>query len=253
MTRRLIVNADDLGRSDGINRGIFEAHARGLVTSATLMVGFPAAARAAAELQRYPALGVGLHVTLTGARPTLPADLVPSLVDASGRLPRKPDLVGDLAPAEVLAEVRHQLALFRALTGRLPTHLDSHHHSHRLPVVLDALLTLAREHGLPIRRSSEEIARRAADTGVATTDRFVESFFGGDATLATLRAVVASLDPGVTELMCHPGYADDELRSESGYADAREAEITVLTSPEARSLFAAPGVERIHFGLLRRT
>lgn len=252
MTRRLIVNADDLGRSDGINRGIFEAHARGLVTSATLMVGFPAAARAAAELPSYPALGVGLHVTLTGAAPTLPAAEVPSLVDAAGRLPRKPELVGDVAPAEVLAEVRHQLALFRTLTGRLPTHLDSHHHSHRLPVVLDALLTVACEHSLPVRRSSEEIARRTTGAGVATTERFVESFFGDDATLATLRAVVASLDPGVTELMCHPGYADDDLRRESGYADAREGEIAVLTSQAAFDFLDTFGVERIHFGSYRR-
>ena len=64
--KQLIVNADDLGHSTGINAGIFEAHERGLVTSATLMVGFPAAEAAARELARHPNLGVGLHTTLTG-------------------------------------------------------------------------------------------------------------------------------------------------------------------------------------------
>ena len=250
MNRLLIVNADDLGRSEGINRGIFEAHERGIVTSATLMVGFPAAELAAAELVHHPRLGVGLHVTLTGAAPTLPPAALPSLVDAAGMLPRKPELLGAIAPAEVLAEVRNQLALFRRLTGRLPTHLDSHHHSHRHPVVLAALLEVAAEHSLPVRRSSETIAERVAAAGLLTTGRFDESFFAETATLEMLLAIVRGLEPGVTELMCHPGYADDELRRESGYADDRDREIAALTDPTVAAVVRALGVELVHFGVL---
>ncbi len=250
MRSRLIVNADDLGRSDGINRGVFAAHERGIVTSATLMVGFPAAERAAAELARHPRLGVGLHVTLTGAAPTLPPRDIPSLVDENGLLPRKPDLLGDVSPGDVLAEVSNQLALFRRLTGRLPTHLDSHHHSHRHPVVLAALLAVAREHALPVRRSSETVAARAAAAGVRTTDRFEEGFFGATVSAATLVALARGLAPGVTELMCHPGYADDELRRESGYADDRDREIAALTDPAVAAAIRELGVELIHFGAL---
>ena len=222
---------------------MFAAHERGIVTSATLMVGFPAAARAAADLARHPRLGVGLHVTLTGAAPTLPPAAIPSLVDAHGMLPRKPELLGAVAPDEVLAEVRNQLALFRRLTGRLPTHLDSHHHSHRHPVVLDALLAVAREHRLPLRRSSPAIGERAAAAGLLTTDRFDESFFAETATLETLLAIVRGLEPGVTELMCHPGYSDDDLRRASGYADDREREIAVLTHPDAAAALREHGIE----------
>lgn len=250
MSRLLIVNADDLGRSDGVNRGIFEAHERGLVTSATLMVGCPAAEAAAAALARHPRLGVGLHVTLTGAAPTLPAREVPSLVDEHGLLPRKPEAMGAVDAVELLAEVRNQLALFRRLTGRMPTHLDSHHHSHRLPVVLDALLAAAREHGLPVRRASEEVAVRAAAEGVRTTDFFLESFFGETATLGVLLEVLRGLPAGVTELMCHPGYVDEELRRGSGYADDREREIAVLTDPRAAATIQELGVELTHFGAL---
>lgn len=250
MSRLLIVNADDLGRSDGVNRGVFEAHERGVVTSATLMVSFPAAERAALELPRHPRLGVGLHVTLTGAKPTLPAREVPSLVDANGLLARKPEAMGEIDPAELRAEVRNQLDLFRRITGRLPTHLDSHHHSHRLPVVLDALLEVAREHGLPVRRASEEVAARAAAAGVRTTDRFVESFFGETATLEELLGIVRGVGPGVTELMCHPGYADEELRRGSGYADARDREIAVLTDPRAAAAVRQLGIGLTDFGAL---
>jgi chitin disaccharide deacetylase len=250
LSRQLIVNADDLGRSEGINRGIFEAHERGVVTSATLMVGFPAAELAAAELARHPRLGVGLHVTLTGAAPTLPPRQVRSLVDEHGLLPRKPEQMSGATLGDVLAEVRHQLSLFRRLTGRMPTHLDSHHHSHRLPVVLDALVQVAREHRLPIRRSSPEIAARVSAAGLRTTDRFDESFFAETATLETLLAIVRGLEPGVTELMCHPGYADGELRRASGYADEREREIAALTHPDAAAAMRDLEIELTHFGAL---
>jgi predicted glycoside hydrolase/deacetylase ChbG (UPF0249 family) len=250
--RRLIVNADDLGRSPGINDGIFEAHARGLVTSATMMVGEAAAGDAAARLADHPKLGVGLHVTLTGSRPTLPAARVPSLVDAEGRLPRKPDQIDGFVPAEVLAEVENQLELFRKLTGRLPTHLDSHHHAHRESVVLDAVVRVAGAHGLPVRRSSDRIAERLHDARLGTTSSFTELFFGEGATLERLREIVTALPYGTSEMMCHPGYSDAALRRESGYADEREAEIEVLCDPAAREILRAAGVVLVDFSSLQR-
>lgn len=89
--KKLIVNADDLGRTHGINAGIFEAHARGLVTSATAMVTYDACREAAEMSKRHPRLGIGLHVALTGGTPVLDASRVPSLVDESGRQPAKPE------------------------------------------------------------------------------------------------------------------------------------------------------------------
>ena len=246
--RALIVNADDLGRTVGINDGIFEAHEKGIVSSATLMVGFDAAHDAAARLVDHPKLGVGLHVTLTGARPTLPPERVPSLVDAAGNFPRKPEEVVGFIAEEVLAEIRNQLELFRDLIGRLPTHLDSHHHSHRLPVVLDAVIAVASEHALPVRRSSDRIAERLHDARLSTTSTFTESFFGKGATIEHLREIAASFPPGTHELMCHPGYADAALRRESGYSDARDAEIRVLCDPAARAALRAAGLKLVHFG-----
>ncbi|MFN7962517.1 MAG: ChbG/HpnK family deacetylase [Thermoanaerobaculia bacterium] len=246
----LIVNADDLGRTAGLNAGVFEAHERGLVSSASLMVGFPAAAEAARELPRHPRLGVGLHVTLTGARPLLPPERVPSLVDAQGRFPAKPE--GHRGPRleEVLAEVRAQLERFRELTGRLPTHLDSHHHSHRLPGVCEAVVTIAFEHRLPVRRASPAVAERLAQAGIPTTDAFLERFFGSEATLEVLLELLATLPPGTSELMCHPGHPDAELARESGYVAERERELAVLTDPRARAALERHGIRLAHFGEL---
>jgi predicted glycoside hydrolase/deacetylase ChbG (UPF0249 family) len=244
----LIVNADDLGRTKGINSGIFEAHSVGLVTSATLMVAFPAAEEAAARLHEYPDLGVGLHVALTGAPSVLPAKRLPSLTDASGRFPAKPEGLTHPDPEDVLLEARAQLDRFRELTGRLPTHLDSHHHSHRHPVVCDALVTLAREHDLPIRNASPEVGARLRRDGVTTTDFFVESFFGVDARLDVLIEILGGIRPGVTEVMCHPAHVDQELRSTSTYADDRERELEVLTSPRALQAVRQFGLRPVHFG-----
>lgn len=249
---RLIVNADDLGRTAGINEGIFSAHRIGIVSSATLMVAYPAAEDAAAALADHPRLGVGLHVQLTGGRPTLPAGRVPSLVDAEGRLPRNPERIAGFEPAEVLAEVENQLDRFRSLVGSDPTHLDSHHHSHRLPMVLEALVEVARRHDLPVRGGSPEVERRLREAGLATTDQFIERFFGDETDLATLRSILAEVAPGSTELMCHPALVDDELRVDSTYLEPRERELATLTDPAARRAVDEHGLVLATFADLPR-
>lgn len=247
----LIVNADDLGRTAGINGGIFEANRRGIVTSATLMVAYPAAVDAAARLAEHPSLGVGLHVALTGGPPVLPPDRLPSLVDDAGRLPRRPDGLAGVDPAEVAAEVRAQFDRFRRLTARLPTHLDGHHHCHRVPVVLEAVVALAAEHGLPVRDAGEGMRQRLDAAGLATTDRFDDSFYAAGASLEALLDLLAGLGPGSTELMCHPGQADAELTAAgSTYVDDRLRELEVLTHPRVLRAVDEAGIRLGHFGHL---
>lgn len=248
--KRLIVNADDLGRTPGINRGILEAHRRGIVTSATLMVNYPAAEEAATIARDNPGLGIGLHVQLTGGPSALPPERLQSMVDALGRLPSKPEGLLGPDPAEVLAEARAQLARFQSILGRLPTHFDSHHHSHRTAAVLEALVTLGRETGRPVRNASPEMAARLRREGIKTTDRFVEDFFDDDATLEGLLGILRRLQPGATELMCHPAVVDDELRAGSGYAEPRTRELEVLTREEAKGAVREEGIELVHFGHL---
>ncbi len=246
--RVLIVNADDLGRTSGINSGIFEAHNDGLVTSATLMVAYAAAEEAASRLDDFPDLGVGLHVALTGGPSILPAERLPSLTDGLGRLPAKPEGLVQPALEEVMLEARAQFDRFLELTGRLPTHLDSHHHSHRHPVVCEALIALAREHDLPIRNASPDVGELVRRQGVTTTDSFVEDFFGEDAQLGNLIGILGNIRPGVTEIMCHPARVDDELRSSSSYADERDRELEVLTSAPALQAVQELGLRSAHFG-----
>jgi predicted glycoside hydrolase/deacetylase ChbG (UPF0249 family) len=251
ITKRLIVNADDFGRTTGINRGIVDAHEKGIVTSATLMVNYAPAAEAADLARRNPGLGVGLHVALTGGPPALPPAQIPSLVDFQGRLPSKPDGLKEAKPAEVLAEARAQLRRFRELMGRDPTHMDSHHHSHReSSAVLDALCTLAWETGMPVRNNGREVGERLRREGIRTTDGFVEEFYDKGVTLEALVRILDELKPGTTELMCHPAVVDAELRDTSGYAEPRTRELAVLTDASVRQAIQASGIHLATFANL---
>jgi hypothetical protein len=171
-------------------------------------------------------------------------------VDARGLLPAKPEGLAHADPAQVRAEVRAQVALFERLAGRPPTHLDSHHHAHRRPIVFEALAELARERGLPVRGASPDMIAALRAAGVCTPDAFIDDFFGAGARLERLLDILRGLPPGVSELMCHPARVDDELRAGSSYAEEREVELALLTGAEAREALRAAGVELLHFGAL---
>jgi chitin disaccharide deacetylase len=166
--KRLIVNADDLGFAEGVNRGIAEAHERGIVTSASLMVDRPGAEDGADLARRTPSLSVGLHAVLA----------------------RRGELT--VGPDDCEAELERQLARFEELVGRPPTHVDSHHHVHRDERIRDAFAAFADVHDLPMR---ERTVRHCAEY-------YGEAAIGVD----SLLAILGRLENGDTELGCHPGY-----------------------------------------------
>jgi chitin disaccharide deacetylase len=218
--RRLIVNADDLGATAGINRGIADAHARGIVTSASLMVHGRGAEDAAAVAAAHPALGVGLHWDL----------------DAGGV-----DRVDIADPDAVRIELEAQVHAFERLMGRRPTHLDSHHHVHRQPEVAPAAGELAASLGLPLR-----------DAGPV---RFVGGFYGQWEWKVTDLSHVSpefliwilrnEVEEGWTEIGCHPGFVTDDL--ESVYNAERPVEVETLTDPRVRAELEALGIELMSY------
>ena len=241
--RRLFVNADDFGLTDGVTRGIADAMERGLVDGTTAMV---CAAGAPERIRRFDAGlrgRVGLHLQLTGGRPCLPPGEVPSLVGADGFFPRKKIDVADVSPDAVRREWRAQLARFRE-TGLEPSHLDSHHHIHKRPEVFPVFLELARELGVPARALSADMRRAMDAAGVPHADDCLTRFYGediGEATLLSLvdAAFAALGGMGVLEVMAHPGHDDAALRAISTYAEGRARELRVLTSPELARQLAA--------------
>jgi chitin disaccharide deacetylase len=231
LNRRLIVNADDLGRTHGINTGIVEAHRLGIVTSATAMVNYEAVEEAASLSQENPGLGIGLHVALTGGRPALPAAEVPSLVDGRGLQPAKPEGLAGPSPKEIAAEVQAQFEKFVRVFGRKPTHLDSHHHSHRRPDVFEAVAALAARENLAVRNAGGDMGDALRGLSLRTNDVFNETFFDQGVSVTTLVSIITGLSEGSTELMCHPAHEDAELLASSSYAATRVRELRALCDP----------------------
>ncbi len=248
--KKLIVNADDLGRTHGINTGVFEAHRLGIVTSATAMVNYEAIDEAAALSREHPRMGVGLHVALTGGRPALSPGQVPSLVNASGLQPAKPEGLEGARPEEIAAEVLAQFEKFVRVFGRKPTHLDSHHHSHRRPDVFNAVCDLARREGLPVRNAGADMGTRLRERGLSANDFFEERFFDQGVSAGQLIAIIETLPEGSTELMCHPAHADAELAASSSYASVRVLELAALCDSGVRAAIERAQVRLVTFAEL---
>lgn len=245
--KRLIVNADDLGRTHGINTGVFEAHRVGIVTSATAMVNYEGIHEAARLSRENPGLGIGLHIALTGGRTALPAAAVPSLVDASGAQPKKPEGLAGATGSEIAAEIEAQFSKFVTLFGRRPTHLDSHHHSHRRPEVFEAVCAVARREGLPVRNAGGDMGALLQSLGLKSNDAFEESFFDQGVSVAHLVFIIERLVDGTTELMCHPAHDDAELAASSSYAAVRVKELQALCDPRVRTAIDRAGVRLVTF------
>src|SRR5205823_3720263 len=157
MLRQLVVNADDLGLTAGVNDGIFDAHDMGILTSASLFANAPATADAVRRARARSSLGVGAHLTLVDGTPTLPARSIPTLVTGDGRFRAswRPFIVaclqGRVSLGEVERELTAQIEQIRAM-GISPTHLDAHKHVHLYPPVFAIVARLAARFGIPVVR-----------------------------------------------------------------------------------------------------
>jgi hopanoid biosynthesis associated protein HpnK len=289
--KNLIVNADDLGWAEGVNRGIAEAHRCGIVTSASLLANGAAFASAVELARTTPALGVGVHLNLSDGKPISPLEKVSSIVTDQGvfaggaealllRVARR-----NLRLQEVEREWESQIQKISD-AGIHPTHLDGHKHIHMLPGLFEITVRLAKRHGIGAVRVSHEAstlrsalssgethnsttvmkqgvqarvlkllardARALAErAGIATADYFCGIAQTGELTIDGMKHMLLSLPEGTTEVMCHPGYMDEELeKSATRLQDSRPAEVEILTHAEVRNLVASQGIRLIDYGFL---
>jgi hopanoid biosynthesis associated protein HpnK len=285
--QNLIVNADDLGWTQGVNRGIAEAHRNGIVTSTSLLANGCAFEEGVQTARELPRLGVGVHLNLSDGKPVAPAEHVKSLVNEDGDFSCGPEALlfrltaNSLDAKEVEIEWNAQIEKVRA-AGIRPSHLDGHKHVQMLPGLFGVALRLAKKHGIEaVRVSHEASSLRAALTGgsesasvmfkqgvqarglkllardaremaeragVATADYFCGIAQTGVLTKKGVQQLLASLPDGTTELMCHPGYADAELeKSATRLQKSRQTELEILTDKEIRKSIAALGIRLINY------
>ncbi len=281
--KRVIVTGDDFGLSPDINEAIEEAHRRGILTTASLMVGAQSATDAIERARRLPSLRVGLHLVLVDGSPVLPVGAIPNLLDGTGNFSSHLVRAGirfffsPEARRQLEAEVRAQFQAFQR-TGLPLDHVNTHHHMHLHPTVSRVLLKVGEDYGLKAVRLPYEppiaswrasrrallqrmgtafflypwiilLKKRMGQRGIYSNDFVFGMHDGGNLHLDPVLRYLKSLSEGVTEIYFHPAL--------SKVAPGREAsdgqrEFEALTSPQIRQTLLTRGIQLVGFNNLEK-
>ena len=273
--RKLVVNADDLGLAESVNRGIAETIEMGVVTSTSLLVNMPATDDAIRRLRYLRALGksvsVGLHFNIVMGPPL--SECASLADERTGEFLPLHSLIWRCVARkvnldDVQMELDAQLERARNLLAKINmhvTHIDSHRHAHVLPGIFELVLRTAKEHGISHVRHPYEThplprrTRSVVASGLLRTLLYKQrpmddvSFTGLGAMASPtfhrdITQLLGDLPPGITELMVHPGYDSAELAAVDDYRASREREVYALISPRLRERIQELGVELTHFG-----
>ena len=287
MPARLILNADDFGLTQGINRAIGELHSAGVISSTTLMASGTAFDDAVEVARAHATLGVGCHIVLTDGTPISPPGSIRSLLGPDGSSFRpsldafvQALLLGRINQEEVAREAHSQIEKLQR-AGINITHLDTHKHTHLFPSIARPLLqvaercgirairnpfepgwSLALDHGRRARRLAVRLVGRLRprfeahaqirDGHVLTTDGTVAISATGRLNANSLAEILRALpSSGTYELCCHPGYNDGELdRVNTCLRAHREVERNALLSELPKLLSYANAPKLVHYGVL---
>ncbi len=273
--KRLVLTADDFGLDVPVNEAVEEAHRRGVLTSASLMVSAQATGDAVERARRLPQLRVGLHLVVVEGRPAAPLSQVPDLVDSAGEL--SPRLVRSgfrffflpRVRRQLAAEIRAQFVAFQA-TGLPLDHADAHGHLHVHPTVLGLLLRIGREFGLRAVRVPQEpflpswraaghgllaravpaallspllasMRRRIRRAGMQANDHVFGMRDSGRMDEAFVLRLLRELPDGVTEIYFHPATRRSPVLDRHMREYRHEDELRVLLSAAVREAIQASG------------
>ena len=269
--RRLVVTADDFGADAAVNAAVATAHAEGVLTAASLMVGAPAAREAVQIARATPSLRVGLHLVLVEGRPILPASQVSALVNAEGTFRTDMAAAGarmffdPRARRQLAREIEAQFEAFAA-TGLPLDHVNAHKHFHLHPTIAGLILEIGARFGLraarlPIEPAAvldgvEPGARHARSwitdpwarlararfraQGVLVPDQVFGLAWSGGVNETRLFGLIQSLPPGLSEIYLHPATSGGYPGSAPGYG--YQDELAALVAPRVKQAAAAAGL-----------
>lgn len=267
--RRLVVNADDFGRSASINEAVIRAHREGILTSASLMVNEPGCAEAVRLAQANPRLGVGLHLSLVCGRSALGAEAIPALVNREGRFADSPLWCGwryffqSKLERQLRVEIRAQFDRFRA-TGLALDHVNGHMHMHLHPTVFGILMEEAGTLGIERLRLTREplwvnLRLAGGRLGYRLSHAFVFGCLAAWARPALrrrgighARAVFGLLQNGrvdedyLCQLLPRLPLGDSELYSHPSLTECKD-EFDALVSPRVREWVSRLGIELVRY------
>lgn len=219
---KVLFNADDFGLTKGITDGIIEAHTKGVVNSTTLMMNGNAVQYAVKQAKQQPTLKIGIHLVLTWGKPILQD--VPALIDNNGHF-LFTSIMNETPNIEaVKREWTAQIEAFLQ-TGLQLSHIDSHHHVHGWKPLKDVVSQLAKQYNVPVRY----MPSLSQSPEILLTETLWDGFYS-DGVSANIFDELSHLSVSSVEVMTHPAYIDDEIRSISSYVEKREEELKILTN-----------------------
>ena len=271
--KQLVITADDFGAAPAVNDAVEAAHANGVLTAASLMVGAPDCADAVARAKRLPSLRVGLHLVLVEGKPVLPAREVSALVDGAGNFRTNMAAAGarmffsPRARAQLAAEIAAQFEAFAA-TGLALDHCNAHKHFQLHPTIAGLIVKIGRRFGLnamrvpaeprnvlakiePVSASATDwviapwlrVARsRLRAAGILAPDHVFGLAWSGRMTKERLLGLVRNLPDGLSEIYLHPATGADFVGAAPGYR--YRDELAALLAPDVAGALNAAGIRR---------
>ena len=260
MTKRLIINADDFGLTEDVNRGIIECYSRGAVTDISLFAVGESYEDAVRLAKKNGIDKLGVHLALTRSfKPASPFGKIPSLVEKNGQFPGDyieflvKFFAGRVNGGEIYTELKNQILKIKK-EGFKISHVDGHQHVHMVPGILKIAVRLMREEGIEyIRFPMEKVnlltklgeprnivrnlslsfmcgisGRLLESLGAKHNDFFIGHFHAQSLTRADLFSAIEHLKNGLTELGCHPGYFTPEMKKRHPRYKSCEEELNVL-------------------------
>jgi len=281
----VIIHADDFGRTAGINRAIAKGYSEGIITSTSILANTPNFEDAAKFAKIHPDLDIGIHLTIIGGRSISDPKKVKSLLNKDETFHNVwtqllPALaLGRVDPKELELEFEEQILRVKNY-GLKPTHLDSHQHVHMYPLIMKVLVKLACKHKIPWIRLPQEgfnarlamhsvsgkrvcesnakrfllaflsgmLRKHIATSGVSYPDCFYGMMNSGNMTKEVFLRLIDFIEPGLTEIMCHPGYVcKDLLRDFPNTRDKWEEELSMLLDAEVREKLRSCKIELTNY------
>ena len=222
----LIIHADDIGLSSSVNQASFKALKNGYVSSGSIMMPCDYISDVGEFAIENPDIDFGLHLTVTSEwrdykwNGVLQSNDTPSLINKKGELFKNiKKFVLNAEPLELKRELQAQIDLSKSI-GIKPTHIDSHEgalfydedlfkvyleigEENKLPVFVPKLVAVHFDENFPKPENVVVIENFYMARKGIEFDEW-ESFY---------LDILNNLNPGLSQLIVHLGYDNDEMKS----------------------------------------
>ena len=277
--KKLIINADDFGLTNGINKGVILAHKKGILTSATLIPNMPAFKEAIILAKENKTLGIGIHLNIIRGKPVSDPQKVETLLNNKGNfLTIYPFLKKFISRKINIKEIEYEFSaqIEKVLKEGIEiTHFDSEKHIHSLPAIMRIVIKLAKKYEIPrirfinefclsfdiralkagiISYLNKKMKKEILKAGILIPDKFYGICESGKMNVKKFKKILSNISPGITEIMTHPGIIDADykkIEQEYGYyylGKEREEELKALTSTDLKNIIEKENIQLINYG-----